>query len=51
MWVNETSRHFTGVPYGGFKDSGVGREEGFEELESYMLTKSVNINYSDPDAA
>lgn len=46
VWVNETSRHFTGVPFGGYKDSGVGREESFEELESYTSTKSVSINFS-----
>lgn len=46
VWVNETSRHFTGVPYGGYKDSGVGREESFEELKSYTQTKSININFS-----
>lgn len=48
VWVNETSRHFLGVPYGGTKDSGIGREESFEELLSYAQVKAVNLNYSDP---
>ncbi len=48
VWVNETSRHFLGVPYGGTKDSGIGREESFEELLSYTQVKAVNLNYSDP---
>lgn len=45
VWVNEASRHFFGTPFGGFKDSGVGREESFEELESYTQIKSVNVVY------
>ena len=30
VWVNETSRHFLGAPFGGVKNSGVGREEDLE---------------------
>jgi acyl-CoA reductase-like NAD-dependent aldehyde dehydrogenase len=45
VWVNDSSRHFPGVPFGGFKDSGVGREESLSELESYTQTKNVNINF------
>src|SRR5215470_14684154 len=44
VWVNDASRHFPGTPYGGVKDSGVGREEGFEELLSYTQIKNVNVN-------
>lgn len=43
VWVNDTSRHFPGAPFGGFKDSGIGREESFAELRSYTQTKNVNI--------
>jgi acyl-CoA reductase-like NAD-dependent aldehyde dehydrogenase len=46
VWVNDSSRHFPGVPFGGFKDSGVGREESFEELVSYTQVKNVNINFA-----
>ena len=49
VWVNDSSRHFPGAPYGGFKDSGVGREESFEELVSYTQTKNVNIRFG-PEA-
>lgn len=45
VWVNDSSRHFPGAPYGGFKDSGVGREESFDELVSYTQVKNVNINF------
>jgi 2-formylbenzoate dehydrogenase len=39
VWVNGTSRHFPGVPYGGVKASGVGREE----LLGFTQTKAVTI--------
>jgi 2-formylbenzoate dehydrogenase len=31
------------MPFGGTKDSGLGREETEEELFSYSETKSINI--------
>lgn len=43
VWINGSSRHFWGVPFGGVKSSGVGREEGLEELLSFTQTKSVNV--------
>ncbi len=45
VWVNETARHFIGMPFGGVKNSGVGREEDLEEIESYTQLKSVNIRF------
>ncbi len=41
--VNSPSRHFWGLPFGGVKSSGVGREESSEELVSYTETKSTTI--------
>jgi acyl-CoA reductase-like NAD-dependent aldehyde dehydrogenase len=43
IWINGSSRHFQGLPYGGWKDSGLGSEEGFEELTSYLRSKSVTV--------
>ena len=43
VWINGVGTHFRGVPYGGFKNSGVGREEGLDELLSYTEVKAVNI--------
>lgn len=43
VWVNGSSRHFTGVPYQGYKDSGIGSEEGLDEILSYTQVKTVNI--------
>jgi betaine-aldehyde dehydrogenase len=42
-WINGSSSHFKGVPFGGYKNSGVDSEEGIEELYSYTQLKTVNI--------
>jgi betaine-aldehyde dehydrogenase len=43
VWVNDAQKHFPGCAYGGWKDSGVGTEEGIEELYSYARLKNVNV--------
>ncbi|MBW0101740.1 aldehyde dehydrogenase family protein [Pseudonocardia sp. KRD-291] len=43
VWVNGSSRHYWGLPFGGVKSSGVGREESVEELLSYTETKAVTV--------
>jgi aldehyde dehydrogenase (NAD+)/betaine-aldehyde dehydrogenase len=43
VWINGCSRHFLGVPFGGMKNSGIGREEGIEEMLSYTEVKVINI--------
>ncbi|MEU6413580.1 aldehyde dehydrogenase family protein [Microbispora sp. NPDC046933] len=43
VWVNDANRHFLGAPFGGVKNSGVGREECLDELLSYFETKAVNV--------
>jgi len=43
LWINGSSTHFPGVPFGGVKQSGVGREESLDELLSYTQLKTVNI--------
>lgn len=47
VWVNEVSKHVHGTAFGGVKDSGVGREEGIEELLSYTQAKNVHINFEE----
>jgi 2-formylbenzoate dehydrogenase len=44
VWINAAGPHYLGVPYGGWKNSGTGKEEGLEELLSYSQVKSVNVN-------
>ena len=43
IWVNSVSAHFLGASFGGYKQSGVGREEGSDELLSYTQHKNINI--------
>lgn len=31
------------TPFGGYKDSGIGKDLGYEGVESYLLTKTVII--------
>ena len=44
VWVNTVGRHFLGVPFGGYKESGGGREEAIEEMMAFTQTKSVSVN-------
>ena len=43
VWINGSSRHYWGLPFGGVKASGVGREESVDELLSYTQTKAVTV--------
>jgi len=43
VWVNTYRAAGPSVPFGGFNDSGVGRENGIEGLDEYLQTKSVWI--------
>ncbi len=43
IWVNIPGGHALGSPYGGIKQSGLGREECLEELLSYAQTKSIRM--------
>ena len=43
VWVNDSARHFPGLPFGGWKASGVGQEESLEELLGFTRTKVVNV--------
>ncbi|AKG23024.1 aldehyde dehydrogenase family protein [Calothrix sp. 336/3] len=45
IWINtyHTSGLEPRMPYGGFKQSGIGREVGHKGLEEYLETKSVHI--------
>jgi len=39
----DTSRHFLGAPFGGFKQSGIGRKEYLSELLPFTREKNVHI--------
>jgi acyl-CoA reductase-like NAD-dependent aldehyde dehydrogenase len=43
IWVNDVETRFPAVPFGGWKDSGVGAEHGIEEIRSFTRVKAVNV--------
>ncbi|KAH9991002.1 aldehyde dehydrogenase domain-containing protein [Russula vinacea] len=46
VWVNCMNTLYPNVPYGGFKQSGIGRECGQYALDTYTNVKSVQMNIS-----
>lgn len=44
-WFGDTNQ----TPFGGYKQSGIGREKGLEALDSYLQTKNVAINVAEGD--
>ena len=44
VWVNDVETRYTGVPFGGWKQSGLGSEQSLlDDLVQFTRTKSVNI--------
>jgi aldehyde dehydrogenase (NAD+) len=43
VWVNTYHQYADNVPFGGFKQSGIGREKGQEALDNYLQVKTVFI--------
>ncbi len=43
-WINDVARHVIGSPFGGYKQSGIGKEECLEELLAYTQEKNIFIN-------
>ena len=43
LWVNTYGGIIPETPYGGFKQSGIGKELGAEGIDNYLETKCVNI--------
>jgi betaine-aldehyde dehydrogenase len=44
VWINSNGRYI-GAPYGGWKQSGIGEEECFDELLSYTQIKNINMRW------
>jgi aldehyde dehydrogenase (NAD+) len=44
VWVNNYRSTSYTTPFGGFKDSGIGREGGIDAVKEYLETKSVWIS-------
>lgn len=43
VWINQAGPHYLGAPFGGWKQSGFGREESLDELLAFTQTKNVNL--------
>jgi acyl-CoA reductase-like NAD-dependent aldehyde dehydrogenase len=44
VWINDTQSAPTEMPWGGYKQSGVGRELGKDGVEDFLERKSVYLN-------
>jgi len=47
VWINTYKQFSTASPFGGFKDSGVGREKGLIGIRTYQQVKSLFWSLSD----
>lgn len=47
IWLNNYRRIHWSVPFGGFKESGYGRDSGLESLRGYQQTKSVWLDLAE----
>jgi aldehyde dehydrogenase (NAD+) len=46
VWVNTYRALAVQTPFGGFKESGFGREKGEQALNEYLTSKNVMIDFS-----
>ena len=44
VWVNAYHPTYNELPWGGYKQSGIGRELGLHGIEAYLETKQINIH-------
>jgi betaine-aldehyde dehydrogenase len=47
VWINDTQPAPTEMPWGGYKQSGVGRELGKEGVDDYLEKKAVYVNLAE----
>ena len=47
VWINTWHKYHPNAPFGGYKMSGYGREQGAEALESYTQYKTIWANLGD----
>lgn len=47
VWVNQYNMLHHQMPFGGYKESGIGRELGEAALANYTQTKTVSIRLGD----
>jgi acyl-CoA reductase-like NAD-dependent aldehyde dehydrogenase len=47
VWINDTQPAPTEAPWGGYKQSGIGRELGSQGVEDYLESKHIYVNLAD----
>lgn len=47
VWINTYKQFSTAAPFGGFKDSGLGREKGLQGIRTYQQVKTLFWGMSD----
>src|SRR5712691_8483993 len=47
VWINDTQPAPTEAPWGGYKQSGIGRELGSHGVEDYLETKHIYVNLAE----
>ena len=45
VWVNDIQRSNQRAPFGGMKESGIGREKGRYGVEAYLEYKTIYLSY------
>ncbi len=48
VWLNDIQRSSHYVPFGGMKESGIGREKGRYGVEAYLEYKTMYLSYEAP---
>ncbi|AFJ45719.1 aldehyde dehydrogenase [Shimwellia blattae] len=48
VWINTYKQFSVSTPFGGFKESGLGREKGIQGLKAWMQQKSVYLALGNP---
>lgn len=43
VWINKSAAHFLGAPFGGVKQSGIGREECLGEMLGFTREKNIHV--------
>ena len=44
VWINSSNDSHFGIPFGGYKSSGIGRELGKYALDAYTQPKAIHVN-------
>ncbi|MFT5612490.1 MAG: betaine-aldehyde dehydrogenase, partial [Polaribacter sp.] len=47
VWINEYNITPAEIPFGGYKQSGIGRENGLQAIEHYTQIKTIYANLGD----